>query len=168
MSAHLLCVAVADATLDPGLFRPEILLWVEKKRGGARVMASVGKQVPRTSTRTSYSLRLELDVLEGHVGPKADACKVGAKLCEDRVGIEARFATMGETLAAFGENLQGAFAHVAAVEAGFQAHIGHGFEKAVRAIQWLDKATDERFSGIESKFVETGALAVSALRPRGK
>ena len=27
MSAHLPCVTVADATLDPALFRPEILLY---------------------------------------------------------------------------------------------------------------------------------------------
>ena len=34
MSAHLLCVAVADATLDPGLFRPKMLLalYPDKKK----------------------------------------------------------------------------------------------------------------------------------------
>ena len=32
LSAHLLCVAVVDATLDPGLFRPEILLYPSKKK----------------------------------------------------------------------------------------------------------------------------------------
>ena len=32
LSAHLLCATVADATLDPGLFRLEILLYPYKKK----------------------------------------------------------------------------------------------------------------------------------------
>ena len=51
---------------------------------------------------------------------KADTDKVNAKLREERQDVES-------LCAAFGEQVQAAFAHVATVESQFQAHVTHGF-----------------------------------------
>ena len=54
-SQHLLCATVADATLDPGLFRPEILLYQTKKKRCIRLNENLVLSSKRDLTRRVIS-----------------------------------------------------------------------------------------------------------------
>ena len=103
-------------------------------------------------------VRAEFDSLKQELGNE-----FGKLIAEtDAAGLNARMASMAETINVFGAQVQEAFQHAKAVEASFQTHVSQGFAEVVVALQWLEGHVSKKEEQVANKLVQ---LEVAMDRP---
>jgi hypothetical protein len=139
------------------------------------------QEASRASGKQAFAQTMEIDLLKGQVGTKADAKlvqdefdKVRAETRDEMVslmaevdieGLDAKFATLTDGLDNFAGRIQLAFQQVEAVEQSFQAHVGQAFGEAVTGLKWLHTNSEDRFTKLEADLAVTLQTIVGSAAP---